>query len=71
MIVPEETLIEIGNKYPDMTEEEILDSVFESLKAKTVIDNIIKYIEIKNSINKLKKITFRGEKNDSPKRNRQ
>lgn len=52
MLIPEDALIEIGNKYPDMTEEEILDSVFESLKSKTVINNIIKYIELKNSIKK-------------------
>lgn len=52
MLIPEQTLIEINNKYPDMTEEEILDSVFESLKSTTVINNIIKYIELKNSIKK-------------------
>lgn len=58
MIIPEETLIEIGNEYPDMTEEEILDAVFESLKSKTAIDDIIKYIGIKNAIKKIEKITY-------------
>lgn len=52
MLIPEQTLIEIGSKYPDMTEEEILDAIFESLKSQTVINNIIKYIELKNSIKK-------------------